>query len=137
MEKTIKTLKKRKKKYAKIFGDMQNDYVILHFKFKQYLLILLAMKKLIKTTLLIAMITATITMQGQTTRYVKLNGTGDGSSWTNAAGNIQDMINCSNIGDNVWVAAGTYNLTAISALTITNWELGMKLLYIRIQRKKI
>lgn len=47
-------------------------------------------------------------------RYVKSGGTGDGSSWANASGNIQNMIN--DLADNnpqnqageVWVAAGTY-----------------------------
>ena len=47
-------------------------------------------------------------------RYVKQGGTGDGTSWANASGNLQQMIN--NLADNnpqnmpgeVWVAAGTY-----------------------------
>ena len=47
-------------------------------------------------------------------RYVKEGGTGDGSSWANASGDIQNMIN--DLADNnpqnqtgeVWVAAGTY-----------------------------
>ena len=49
-------------------------------------------------------------------RYVmqKAQGTGDGTSWANASGNLQQMIN--NLADNnpqnmpgeVWVAAGTY-----------------------------
>lgn len=46
-------------------------------------------------------------------RYVKSGGTGDGSSWTNASGNIQDMIdelanNANGQAGEVWVAAGTY-----------------------------
>jgi len=45
-------------------------------------------------------------------RYVKPSGTGNGSSWTNAADNIQAMINASSSGDSVWIAGGTYNLTA-------------------------
>ncbi|MEO6819982.1 MAG: hypothetical protein ABI266_07380, partial [Ginsengibacter sp.] len=44
----------------------------------------------------------------QTTRYVKQNSTGDGTSWTNASGDLQAMINSSIPGDQVWVAGGTY-----------------------------
>lgn len=43
-----------------------------------------------------------------TIRYVKQGGTGDGSSWANASGNLKNMINNSTNGDQVWVAAGTY-----------------------------
>lgn len=44
-------------------------------------------------------------------RYVKpiATGTGDGSSWTNASGNLQAMINVAiPTQDEVWVAGGTY-----------------------------
>lgn len=47
-------------------------------------------------------------------RYVKKDGTGDGSSWANASGDIQRMIddladnNPQNLPGEVWVAAGTY-----------------------------
>jgi hypothetical protein len=45
-----------------------------------------------------------------TVRYVKpiATGTGDGSSWDNASGDIQSMIDASAEGDSVWVAAGEY-----------------------------
>jgi len=51
-----------------------------------------------------------IATQAQTTRYVKpaATGTGDGSSWANASGSIQNTINASASGDQVWIAAGTY-----------------------------
>ena len=48
-------------------------------------------------------------------RYVKpiASGTGDGSSWVNASGNLQAMINiASPTMDELWVAAGTYFPTA-------------------------
>ena len=53
-------------------------------------------------------------IQQKTIYFVKAGGTGDGSSWTNAAGNIQDMINASvsGRGDQVWIAGGTYLLSA-------------------------
>ena len=47
-------------------------------------------------------------------RYVKKGGTGDGSSWDNASGDLQKMIdelaqnNPQNLPGEVWVAAGTY-----------------------------
>lgn len=44
-------------------------------------------------------------------RYVKQGGTGDGSSWDNASGDLQKMIDelaVSNQPGEVWVAAGTY-----------------------------
>ena len=57
-------------------------------------------------------VTFTGTIHKPQIRYVKPGGTGDGSSWTNASGNIQAMINASTVGDQVWIAGGTYSLTA-------------------------
>ena len=51
-------------------------------------------------------------VQAKTIRYVKLNGTGDGSSWANAAGDIQTMVDASESGEHVWIASGTYLLSA-------------------------
>ncbi|TAE24017.1 MAG: hypothetical protein EAZ91_21150 [Cytophagales bacterium] len=47
---------------------------------------------------------------GQSIRYVKptATGTGDGSSWANASGNLQSMINSSVINDEVRLAQGLY-----------------------------
>ena len=47
-------------------------------------------------------------------RYVKANGTGDGTSWKNASGDLQKMIDelaTVNAPGEVWVAAGTYRPT--------------------------
>ncbi|WP_460984176.1 putative Ig domain-containing protein, partial [Spirosoma fluminis] len=40
-------------------------------------------------------------------RYVKQDGTGDGSSWQQASGDLQAMINAEGV-EQVWVAQGTY-----------------------------
>jgi hypothetical protein len=68
------------------------------------------MKKVILTSLFVA----TTLFATATIRYVKTGGTGDGSSWANASGDLQKMINESGNtvsypdADEVWVAAGTY-----------------------------
>lgn len=41
--------------------------------------------------------------------YVKENGTGDGTSWENASGNLQLMMDRQVPGNQVWVAEGTYD----------------------------
>jgi hypothetical protein len=63
------------------------------------------MRKLLVFTVLS---TATMVMTAQ--KFVTPNGAGtqDGSSWRNASNNIQDMINLSMPGDEVWVAKGVY-----------------------------
>jgi hypothetical protein len=47
---------------------------------------------------------------GAAVRYVKTTaaGTGDGSSWANASGDLQKTVNASVSGDEIWVAAGVY-----------------------------
>ena len=70
------------------------------------------MKKI--TLLLLICNLMTVCAFAQTIRFVKTTatGSGNGSSWENASGNLQVMINASNVGDQVWVGYGTYPLAA-------------------------
>jgi len=54
-------------------------------------------------------------LYAQTIRYVTAGGTGNGTSWGSASGDLQSMINASASGDQVWVAAGTYKPTVALA----------------------
>ncbi len=45
---------------------------------------------------------------GGTTRYVKAGSGGNGTSWADASGDLQAMINSSACGGRIFVAAGTY-----------------------------
>lgn len=61
-----------------------------------------------KHYLLAIFVAFSFSLQAKTIRYVTANGTGDGSSWINASNSIQNMIDSSTSGDEVWVAKGTY-----------------------------
>jgi hypothetical protein len=61
-------------------------------------------------------------LQAQPIRYVKPapSGIGDGSSWANASGNLQAMIDAlGSPGSQVWVAAGTYKPTTTDDRSIS------------------
>ncbi|MCL2041167.1 MAG: hypothetical protein FWG84_03885 [Bacteroidales bacterium] len=66
---------------------------------------------MMKNLLLAAMMTVA-SVNAQTIKYVKVNGNGDGASWKNAAGDIQTMIDAAGAGNQVWIAGGTYLLSA-------------------------
>ena len=55
-----------------------------------------------------AMLVSNVSDISSTVRYVKSGATGNGSSWVNASGDLQAVINESSDGDQIWVAAGTY-----------------------------
>lgn len=62
----------------------------------------------IQKKLLVLLLLCSQLSMAQTIRYVKPGATGTGTSWANASGDIQNMINASVAGDQIWIAAGTY-----------------------------
>ena len=52
------------------------------------------------------------------TIYVKSGSSGDGSSWANAYGDLQDALDDADPNDEIWVAAGTYKPTSDYGLDI-------------------
>lgn len=67
------------------------------------------MRKIILTLLMVMMACYGWSQQY---RYVKAGATGNGTSWSNASGDLQAMVNASAAGDEVWVAEGTYQPAA-------------------------
>ncbi len=65
-----------------------------------------------KPTLLTAMVLMlTVSIFQAQVIYVKMGAQGDGSSWENAIGNLNDALKSAQPGTQVWVAAGTYTPT--------------------------
>jgi hypothetical protein len=81
------------------------------------------MKRILLSLCLLTMSLAAI---AQTTRYVKAvaSGNSSGSSWANASGDLQLMINSSANYDQVWVAAGTFKpnrrADALTSITLND-----------------
>jgi predicted outer membrane repeat protein len=76
-------------------------------------------RSLLRAISLLLLLSTSLLTQGQTIRYVTQMGTGNGSSWADASGNLQAMINVSASDDQVWVAAGTYKPTTGTDRTIS------------------
>lgn len=61
------------------------------------------------TTVFCLVFALTFSLQAQKKiRYVKQNAQGDGSSWEKASGSIQQMLDASVAGDQIWVVKGEY-----------------------------
>lgn len=71
------------------------------------------MIRLFKTMAVAMALTLSSSGVNAAVRYVTANGTGDGSSWTQASGDLQATIDASASGDEIWVAAGTYSPTKL------------------------
>ena len=52
--------------------------------------------------------------------YIKEGGTGNGSSWANAAGDIQATIDGGELGREIWVAKGTYIVPTDTSFVLKN-----------------
>ena len=59
-----------------------------------------------------------ISAGAQAIRYVKQEGSGDGSSWAQASGDLQAMIDAEAV-QQVWVAQGTYKPTLVQGIEIS------------------
>ena len=64
------------------------------------------MKKITLITL-IQLLIGSVSLHA-TIYYVKPEGSGNGTSWSDAASSIHDMISKAKVGDAIWVSAGTY-----------------------------
>ena len=64
--------------------------------------------KLVINILLSACLATSFNSASATIRYVKAGASGAGTSWSDASGDMQAMINASISGDMVWVAGGIY-----------------------------
>jgi Secretion system C-terminal sorting domain len=66
------------------------------------------------------------TLHAQTI-YVKPNGTGNGTSWANAAGNLRTVLNTASSGAQIWVAAGTYYPTRCTNCTTADRQISFEI----------
>ncbi|WP_278624377.1 T9SS type A sorting domain-containing protein [Parabacteroides gordonii] len=66
------------------------------------------MKERLKNIITVFFCLLSVQLSAKTIYYVKSGATGTGTSWSNASGSIQDMIDEASPGDEVWIAGGTY-----------------------------
>ena len=77
-----------------------------------------------KTTLTLIASLLVATAFAQRTVYVDIDATGsqNGTSWANAYNKAQDAFSNAKIGDNVWIAEGTYALQTTRRDYTFNWN---------------
>lgn len=72
------------------------------------------MKERFKNIITVIFCLLSLQLSAKTIYYVKSGATGTGTSWSNASGSIQAMIDQASPGDEVWIAGGTYVTPAIN-----------------------
>ncbi|HZK09352.1 MAG TPA: BspA family leucine-rich repeat surface protein [Bacteroidales bacterium] len=77
------------------------------------------MKKHLFFFLTVFLFFAVTSASAQTIHYVKAGGSGDGTSWANASGDLQAMINSAGV-EQVWVAKGTYQPAVNGSFVMKN-----------------
>ncbi|MFD2571789.1 putative Ig domain-containing protein [Spirosoma soli] len=70
-------------------------------------------------------LTVTAPVVSQPIRYVRQDGTGDGTSWATASGNLQSQIDAPGV-EQVWVAAGLYKPTTTTGPNSRTISFSMK-----------
>lgn len=66
------------------------------------------MRKIVQFSLAAVCLLCVTRTSAQAIYFVTPSGTGTGSSWTDASGDLQAMMDRADSGDQVWVASGTY-----------------------------
>lgn len=66
------------------------------------------MKERMKNIITVIFCLLSVQLSAKTIYYVKSGATGTGTSWGNASGSIQAMIDEASPGDEIWIAGGTY-----------------------------
>jgi predicted outer membrane repeat protein len=75
-----------------------------------------AMKRILQTLSIVIPVLASLSLSAQIV-YVAPNGTGNGTSWANATGNLKTALDNAVAGTQIWVKKGTYRPTTCTNCT--------------------